>query len=176
MSKPVSQASINLKLSDDLKEKIKTKAELKQLTISKYIRELLLDYFDGTLCRREVVKNQENEFVNSTDFLQLVVWVYSIKRSSKFKEKADDLDNYIKTLKKVDNHLPKYLVVEFDKVLSDVLRVINENTAYSKEYRFANGYSASPEFNFDLLEKYLLTYGKRIIVPDMSYLNLKEKP
>ena len=86
MSKPTRIASINLKLPDDLKAKLKSKAEIKQQTVSKYIRELLSNYFDGTLCKGDVVINERKTFINSTEFLKLIVWMYSIKRSSKFKE------------------------------------------------------------------------------------------
>jgi len=50
--------------------------------------------------------------------------------------------------------------MEFDKVLSDVLRANDETLKYSKGYTFADGYSSTPEFNFELLENYLLTFEK----------------
>ena len=175
MDKAVRQASINLKLTDNLKEKIRHKAGLRNQTISKYIRELLSDYFEGTLCKRDIEKNQRHEFVNSTDFLQLVVWMYSKKRSNRLIEKKSEIENYIRTLKKIDCHLPKYLVDEFDKVLSDILRLNNEQSGYSKEFKFADGYTSSPEFNFELLEKYLLDFGKPLIVPSMEGTEFDKK-
>jgi hypothetical protein len=175
MDKAVGQASINLKLTDDLKEKIKNRAGFRKQTISKYIRDLLSDYFVGTLCEREIEKNHRYEFVNSTEFLQLVVWMYSKKRSNKFIEKESEIENYIRTLKKIDDHLPKIIVDEFDKVLSDILRLNNLQSIYSKEFKFADGYSSSPEFNFEMLEKYILAFGKPLIVTSMEGLNLKKK-
>lgn len=80
------KASINLKLPDDLKERVKNKSDLKQQTVSKYIRELLSNYFDGSLCKNEIAKNERKEFVGSTDFLQLVVWIYSKRKSNKYLE------------------------------------------------------------------------------------------
>ncbi len=160
MNKPTSQPSINLKLSEELKEKVNQRASSKQQTVSKYIRELLTTYFDGTLCKSEIARNAKKEFINSTAFLQLVVWMYSKRKERGFKEKPADLDAYIKTLKNVERHLSKELAVEFDKVLLDVLRVKNETSRYSKDYKFADGYSSSTEFNFELLEKYLLSYEK----------------
>lgn len=165
MSKPAYQPSINLKLSEDLKEKVNQRAAQKQQTVSKYIRELLSTYFDGTLCRSEIQRHAKKDFINSTVFLQLVVWMYSKRKTNGFKEKPEELDAYIKTLKNVEQHLPKDLAVEFDKVLFDVLRVKGETLKYSKEYRFADGYSSSPEFNFELFEKYLLNYEKPIALP-----------
>ncbi|WP_452218390.1 ribbon-helix-helix protein, CopG family [Lacinutrix undariae] len=157
MSKGVVQPSINLKLSEELKRRIKEKSDFEGLTVSKYIRELLSNYLDGTLCveEKEVVK--EDTFFTSIDFLQLIVWMYSKRNKNSFQETEEDLDRYIRILKKIEMHLPKNLSIEFDKVLLDILRVKNEKSKYSKNYEFARSYSSSPEFNFMLLEAYLLT-------------------
>lgn len=161
MNKFKGQASINLKLSENLKQRTKEKADLKQQTVSKYIRELLVNYFDGTLCISEMAKNQRKEFINSTEFLQLIVWMYSIRKLNKFKETQEELEGYISTLKKTQEHFPKNLVSEFDKVLLDLIRIANETSKYSKkDYKFADGYTSNPEFNFELLENYLFSYEK----------------
>lgn len=176
MNKVISKASINLKLSDDLKEKIKSKADAKQQTVSQYMRQLLSNYYDGSLCKNEIAKNELKEFINSTDFLQLVVWIYSKKQSNKYKEGDKNIVNYIRTLKKVEEHLPTNLVTEFDKVLSDIIRSTNTKSIVSKDYTFANGYHSTPEFNFKILEKYLLNFGNPIVVPSMAGLDFLVKP
>jgi len=152
--------SINLKLPEELKRQVKEKANIKEQTVSKYIRELLSSYLDGTLCLSQEAMNQRKEFINSTEFLQLIVWMYTIRKEKKFKETPEELDGYIRTLKKIDQHLPREIVMEFDKVLSDVLRVKGEPSRYPKEYKFAVSYSSTPEFNFNLLENYLLSFDK----------------
>lgn len=165
MSNDLGKASINLKMSDGLKEKIKTRADIRKQTVSKYIRELLSNYFDGSLCKAELDRNEKREYINSTEFLKLIVWIYSKKRSKEFKETTDDLDKFIGTLKKAELHLPKNLASELDKVLFDLIRVKNEASNYSKDYKFADGYSSSPEFNFEILEKYIRDYERPITVP-----------
>jgi hypothetical protein len=175
MNKVKGQTSINLKLPEDLKQLTKEKADLKQQTVSKYIRELLSNYFDGTLCISEIAKNQRKEFINSTEFLQLIVWMYSIRKSNKFKETPGKLEGYISTLKKTQEHFPKNLVSEFDKVLLDLIRIENENSKYSKDYKFADGYSSNPEFNFEILENYLLSYESPIKPPPLSGTELLKK-
>jgi hypothetical protein len=156
------QPSVNLKLSEELKQKINIRANFKNQTVSKYLRELLTNYFDGTLCIGEIEKNEKKEFINSTEFLQLIVWIYSKQKKSDFKESDKDLDGYIKTLKKVVIYLPEDLVQEFDKILMDILRVKNEESKYSKDYRFVNGYSSSPKFNFQLFEEFIFRYEKPV--------------
>jgi len=60
----------------------------------------------------------------------------------------------------IDQYQPKHFVMEFDKVLLDVFRAKSATSNYSREYTFADGYSSTPEFNFSLLENYLLTLDK----------------
>ena len=72
-------------------------------------------------------------------------------------------------------YFPKDLVSEFDKVLFDLIRVINEDSIYPKEYKFANGYSSTPEFNFKLLEKYILNFEKPPKFPSLSALESFKK-
>lgn len=176
MNKALSTASINLKLSDELKEKIKSKAESKQQTVSQYMRDLLSNYYDGSLCKNEIAKNERKEFINSTEFLQLVVWIYSKRKSNKYRERDKNIEKYIRTLKKIEEHLSGYMVAEFDKVLSDIIRSENQKIIALKDYSFTNGYSSTPEFNFEILEKYLLDFGNPIVVPDMNGLEFIKKP
>lgn len=174
MNNDTGKSSINLKMSDELKEKIKLRANFRKQTLSRYIRELLADYFDGSLCKGTVTRNENKEFINSTEFLQLVVWVYSKRKSNKHKETPQDLDRYSATLKKTANHLPKYVVAEFDKVLLDIIRVQNESKKFTVSYKFVDVDSSSLMFNYDVLEKYLLNYEKVIKVPSLgSFEGLK---
>ncbi|MFD1162874.1 hypothetical protein [Hwangdonia seohaensis] len=166
MNKPTRTASINLKLPDELKAKLKTKAEIKQQTVSKYIRELLSNYFDGSLCKNEMVRDEKKSFINSTGFLKLIVWMYSKKRSGTKIETQTDLDNYMGTLKKIEQHLPENLVKEFDKVLFDLLRVANLNSDCSSVFQFADGSSSTPQFDFEKFEKYIYQFEKPLTIPD----------
>jgi hypothetical protein len=168
MTKPTRQSSINLKLPDDLKEKTKIRADIKQQTVSKFIRELLSSYFDGTLCKSDVDKSERQSFINSTEFLKLIVWMYAKKSSNAFKETQKDLENYIETLKKTAPHFPKELVSEFDKVLFDLIRVSKEESEYFKDYKFSKDYKSTLEFNYELLEKYLLDFETPMIVPSFK--------
>ena len=156
------QPSINLKLSEELKQKINIKANFKNQTISKYLRELLTTYFDGTLCVGEIEKHEKKEFINSTEFLQLIVWMYSKREIKEFRESDKDLDGYVNTLKRISIYFSNALVLEFDKVLMDILRVKNEESKYSKDYRFVTGYSSSPKFNFQLFEEFIFRYEKPV--------------
>ncbi|GGZ92161.1 hypothetical protein [Algibacter mikhailovii] len=151
------QPSINLKLSEGLKTHVKLKARLKGKTVSKYIRELLADYLDGSLCIPEQAKQQRKTFVNSTAFLKLVVWMYSKKESSEIKETELELDGYIETLKKGQEHLPKTLVLELDKVLVDLLRIKMRKLKYVG-FDFAKEYDKEKGFNFKILEQFIAEF------------------
>jgi hypothetical protein len=65
------------------------------------------------------------------------------------------LDRYIQTIKKLELHLPEYLVKQFDKVLVDLIRVRNE--VNSERHFYFCGTVISPSyFDYANLESYLL--------------------
>lgn len=152
----VSVSSVNLKLSQELKNQIKKQAEENNQTVSKFIRELLIEYLDGTLYDNELAFYRGKEYINSTEFLQLVVWMYTKKNEQNCTSTESQLNSYISTLKKTEHNLPKDLVKEFDKVLLDTMRVINEESSANKYFKFSDALSYSPTFDFIKFEDYIL--------------------
>ena len=149
--------SINLRLPQELKDKIQGEASKKNLTVSKYVRELLETIYSGDYCRKEVIGDKVESFLFSKDFLQLVVWMNSKRTNKKKTETKEELERYISTLKRVDEHLPVNLVCEFDKVLQDLIKLRNdESKLYLPSYNFVDSYSEKEKFDFDALEEFLL--------------------
>jgi hypothetical protein len=161
--------SINFRVPELLKIDILREAAFLNKTVSTYLRDLLTEYLDGSLYRDEIAFYERNEFINNTEFIQLVIWMYSKRNNKKCTSTPAQLDDYIKTLKKIDGNLPDEFVSEFDKVLEDVLRVKKETSDYKKEYKFCQSSHFSPGFDYGKLEDYLLnevkaTYRKSYIV------------
>lgn len=152
-----SDPSINLRLPKELKDELAEKANQKNQTVSKYVRELFENYFSGDLCKQEMSRFERHHFITSIDFLQLVAWVYEKRRSNKYIESDEELlPSLIHSLKRVGNYLPNYLTQEFDKVLYDVLRSKNEPSSYSKDYVFCGSvYSKDSDFNYEKLENFI---------------------
>jgi len=154
--------SINFRLSPDLKKWITSEAISENKTVSNYLRDHLTSFMDGSLYAENVSWYQDKEFINSTSFLQLVAFVFSKRNNSTCVSTDDQMDWHIKTIKQLDRELPKELVIEFDKVLVDLMRVKKEKKSYSTitiRFKFCKD-SYSTVFNYDLLENYLLNVLK----------------
>lgn len=146
--------SINFRLPKKLKQRINKEAGINNLTVSNYIRNLLESYYDGELFEEEMFKYQRYEFIQSTDFIKLAVWMYSKRNDRKCTSTSDELDGYIRTLKNMEGYLQSHLVTEFDKVLQDLLRVKNTKNNEYPPFDFCYEY-ASNKFNYTLLEAYI---------------------
>lgn len=152
--------SINFRIPQDLKNRIHKEAALKNETVSTYLRDLLTEFLDGRLLEKKIAFFEDKNFINSTGFLQLVIWMYQKKTEKKCTSTARQLDGYIQTLKSIDLQLPLSLREEFDIVLFDVLRVKNEEFDHNKEYKFGNTSYLYKGFNYEKLEQYLLNEVK----------------
>jgi hypothetical protein len=156
--------SINFRIAEELKYRIHKEAALKNETVSTYLRDLLTEFFDGRLYEKEMAIYEDQKFINSTGFMQLVIWMYRKKTEKKCTSTARQLDDYIQTLKSINLQLPLNLREEFDIVLLDVLRVKNEEYEHNKEYKFGNTSYSNKGFNYEKLEHYLLNEVKNYYV------------
>ena len=149
------ETTINFRISKELKAKIETKAEERNLKTSAYMRDLLESVHNGDYCHKEEVASKINSFLFSKEFMQLLVWIYTKKEIMKRTEDDAELDRYVRTLKQIDGHLPESLVKEFDKVLSDIIRVQQESSeSYSFHWYILED---KKKFNRVKVEKFLLS-------------------
>ncbi|OMP31627.1 hypothetical protein [Mangrovimonas sp. DI 80] len=165
--------SVTFRIPRALKNKINQRAEMKGVRLSEYLRELLTSVVEDRVCQgeRERIKELENQtFLSSKEFMQLLVWMYSKREAQKYNKETDYLDDHIKTLKQVGDHVPVDLSKEFDKVLKSLLSIDRDNS-YST-YDFIKGYGEKEKFDFEKLEKFLLS--KPIKVPNLPPFPLKK--
>lgn len=156
--KPIknSDPSINFRLPEELKSKIEHKANEKNQTCSAYLRNLLESIYTGDYCYKEQVKDSVESVIYSKDFLQLMVWIYRKRENQKQELTDQELNRYIRTLKKLDGNVPQNITDEFDKVLNDILIVKTEASKYLKEFRFHRTIDKNKQFNLELVEMFLL--------------------
>ncbi len=149
--------SINFRLPEALKIQIYKEAAILNKTVSNFLRDHLEEFLNGTLYEKEIQEYKSDSFINSTEFLKLVVWVYKKRNKSDYEEKdALRQDDYISTIKSIEGQLPQELNGEFDKVLFDLIKVKNETGSY-KSYEFCkSGRLYENGFNYNLLETYVL--------------------
>ena len=77
------QPTINLRLPEDLKRELENQSYLKNQTVSKYVRELLSNYFSGELFKKEISHYKNTQFISSLAFIKLITWVYKKKKNTK---------------------------------------------------------------------------------------------
>ncbi len=161
--------SINFRLPEALKIQIYKKAAIENKTVSNFLRDHLTEYLDGSLYEYEIEEYKSDSFINSTEFLQLVVWVYTKREKNDYEETdVNRQDDYIATIKSIGDQLPSELVDEFDKVLMDLMKLKKKASSYSSYEFCRSGYPYDERFNYSLLEKHLL---KDRFVKEKVYVN-----
>jgi len=153
--------SINFKLSEELKKKIKELAQGENKTVSKYLINHFESFIDGSLFEDELDLENGIKFKFSEEFMQLIVWMYSKRVNLKCEEKRFELREFVTTLKRINNIFPAEIEAEFDKVLQNVIGVINKPSS-NGEFTFAR--SGDDGFNFKGFENYLLKGERERIV------------
>ena len=148
--------SINFRLPEELKQTIYKKALENNKTVSNYLRDHLQEFIDGSLYQQEFESLKSDSIVNSTEFLQLITWLLFQNNNDQCTLPNSILNGYILTIKKLSGLLPKELEGEFDKVLADLIRVVNESGSYRSFYFCGNGFYA-PTFDYDKLWSYIST-------------------
>ena len=142
---------INFRLPEKLKLEIHKQASLVNKTVSNYLRDHLTKYLDGTLYQKEIDFLEDHQFVNSTEFLQLVTWMYRKRKDNYFRSDNEQLDKYIYTIKNIQHHLPIDLIQEFDKVLVCLLNVPSGN----RILKFTGENIIREAFNYGKLEEFI---------------------
>lgn len=155
--------SINLRLSQELKDQLIIGAQNKNETVSKYVRNLLSDYFSGALFEEEVFSYEKVSFLNSEEFNTLIVWIYRKDRLGY--EKGDEkLFIPLKsTLKKIDNYVSVKIAREFEKVLFGIMKC-ESASQYLKMYTFIKSIESKERFNFEIVEEFLINPSDIILV------------
>ena len=150
------ESTLNFRVPNNLKNQIILKANELNITLSKYLRGVLEQVHNGTLRKLEEKEHHESSFISSVEFLKLVVWIYKKKVDQKLVETPEELEKYIKTLKRLDEHLPKDIVLEFDKVLANLMTLKTEKSYRADVFYFADNYDRRPKFDYKMLEDFLL--------------------
>lgn len=147
--------SINFKLPKELRDQVVREAALLNSTVSNYLRNHLIEFLSGRLYQKEISMYKSQEFLNTTEFLQLVSWVFAQRKNDKCNSTELQLNSYKQTLKKLEGNVSNHLVFEFDKVLVDLLR-FQADLSSSRAFKFGGNSYTNPLFDYGKLEHFLL--------------------
>lgn len=153
------ESTLNFRVSNDLKLLIGKKAQEMNITASKYLRQVLEDVHDGTLERRVEIITEKQTFLSSNEFLRLVFWIYQKKADNKLIESGEQLAGHVRTLKRLDGHLPEEIVSEFDKVLTNIITIKKDSKYNTERFDFPDPYGRGNQFDYGKVECYFLNHG-----------------
>ncbi|MGO4905796.1 hypothetical protein [Flavobacterium sp. W20_MBD1_R3] len=149
--------TLNVRIPRKLRDTLINDSDQKGISLSDNVRDILTTYSEEL--QSEEVDNQtlfDNNFPNSNEFIYLISWMY---------EKSRDpinwgLKNDLKDLKKIvlevikNNCFPNDLKLEFEKVLLDILRLINEFGTGNNQFRFCE-LCSNDAFDYVILRDYI---------------------
>ena len=143
------ESTLNFRVPDEVKDKIVQKAQQENITVSRYLRQILEEFLNGTLRKSETQVKEQPPFLSSIEFLRLMIWIYNKKTDNKLTESNEQLSEYTRTLKRLDGHLPEEIIKEFDKVLTNVI-TIKKNGKYNNErFEFPNTYGGHNQLTME---------------------------
>lgn len=152
------EATINFRVSAELREEIAKAAANGNTTISRYMRNLMAEIHEGTYCAHFGELNSQRNFILSQNFFQLMVWIYSKEKNDEKRTESDqELRTFAATLKQVHQYFDPIIVREFDKVLFDILRVLRNEGFSSERYEFGKSYEKNVRFNAEMVKDYFLS-------------------
>ena len=145
--------SVNFRVEKPLKTKMLSAAKEKNMTLSKYLREVLEGLYDEAMPKPREFPSETERFLFSKEFLQFVFWVYS-KKQDKERGEHDDIDGHIKLIKRAGGILPDAIVKELDKVLVDLFRIKTASGFDKKYYQFPDSYNDDRKLDYKKLEEF----------------------
>ena len=152
------ESTLNFRVPNEIKDEIVQKAQHKNITVSRYLRQVLEDVLSGTLHKSDVKIKEEPTFLSSIEFLRLMIWIYHKRTDNKLIESKEQLEEFTRTLKRLDGHLPEDMIREFDKVLTNVITIKKDSKYNNERFDFANPYGSDNQFDYGKVEHYLLNY------------------
>lgn len=139
---------LNVRVPDYLNDQLQEESTHSGQSISEVLRSIISDHYR--------LSTHEEELYTSNRFIFLIVWIYQKKgqpRDHSDKQTLIDLKNTVLEVVK-DNQLPDHLVEEFEKLLFDIQRFINEFGTENNQFRFCELFKEDT-FDYSGLSEYI---------------------
>jgi hypothetical protein len=159
----MNSSPLNIRIPFLLKERLISDAKNTELSMSDFVREILIERYGG-------IKNgyegdyprfsNNDQFFNSSRFIFLIYWMQE-KRINKYDKNTLPIikflkETVLKAMKDIDT--PYWLQKEFEKVFIDLDRYIKDFKNKDKYFWFCiPGYITS--FNYEILLEHVISKG-----------------
>ena len=121
---------VNVRVPEYLNDQLQEESLHSGQSISEVLRNIISDHYSLTV--------REEDLYTSNRYIFLIVWIFQKKgqpQDHSNKQTLIDLKNTVFEVVK-DNQLPIHLVDEFEKLLFDLQRYINEFGTENNQFRF----------------------------------------
>ena len=145
---------LNVRISQDLKNKLEKQSKEDGATISDLIRDILNNYTENEDSNYSLT----DDLYHSNQFLFLITWMFE-KRDCGLDGKTEfELQRLKSIVTKVicEQSFPNDLKLEFEKVLVDLVRFISNYHAERMQFHFCKP-NHSGSFNYSILIDYITT-------------------
>lgn len=130
---------LNVRISQKLRDRLIEDSSQKVILLSDNIREILNSY-----CEEHSIEEIDNQtvhdinFYNSSEFIYLIFWMFEKIRSPKHYGTKNELEDIKKIVLEVvtNKFFPTELKQEFEKVLIDIQRYLNEFDFPNNQFKF----------------------------------------
>lgn len=148
---------LNVRISEKLRTTLIDDSDQKGITVSDNVRDILITYSEEL--QSEEVDNQtlfDNNYPNSNQIIYLFSFMYEKIRDPVNWGSKNELEDLKKIVLEVikNDCFPHDLKQEFEKVLIDILRLINEFGTGNNQFRFCELYS-DDAFDYVILRDYI---------------------
>lgn len=145
----------NVRISLDLRNKLEKLSQENEVSISVSIRDILNNYFDYS-DDDDFDLRKEDSFFLSSEFIFLVAWMFEKTTCCYDGLKEHELASLKRTVINAikEESFPNDLKLEFEKVLVDLVRYINQYHSKLNYFNFCK-YNHSGSFDYSILLNYL---------------------
>ena len=130
---------LNVRISQKLRDSLIEDSNHKEISLSDNIREILNSSFEEQ--NIDEIDNQtihDINFYNSSEFIYLIFWMFEKTRSPKHHGTKNELEGIKRIVLEVmtNKFFPTDLKQEFEKVLMDIQRYLNEFDLPNNQFKF----------------------------------------
>lgn len=148
---------LNVRIPQKLRDRLIDDSQEKGITLSDHSREILTAYYEDQIVNE--IDNQtlhEISFYNSSEFIYLIFWMFEKINCSKHNGTKTELEDLKKIVLQVitNKFFPTDLKQEFEKVLVDIQRYLNEFDSEHNQFKFCQLYTEEV-FDYSILTDFI---------------------
>jgi hypothetical protein len=157
--------TINLRVDQITKDKLENLSESKNVNISGIIRDVLNEFLDNEIYLDPKITEAKYglHLIKTVGFTEFIFWLYHKTMDSEITEIDELYIQFIKIISECKMYpiFNSELIVEFDKVSSELNRVLYDQNYNEANFQFP--YSDENPFDYQVLADFMFTFRYDLI-------------